>query len=83
MEISPLFGEAVDIGSLHIRMPVTAQITPAPVIGEDEENVGLGWILSREQGARNLKKENAGKKFHGFGRSKMIHPPSEDYSTKN
>jgi len=39
MEISALGRQPVDIRRLDIRMPVTAKIAPAPVIGKDEEDV--------------------------------------------
>lgn len=41
MAIRAFSCEPVDVGSLYIRMAVATQITPAPVIGKDEQDVRL------------------------------------------
>ena len=39
MEIGSLASQPIDVGSLHIGVIVAAQVTPAPIVGKDEEDV--------------------------------------------
>ena len=39
LKVRALAGELVEVRRLQPRMPVTRQIPPAPVIGEDEDDV--------------------------------------------
>ena len=41
VEIRALFGKAVNIRRFDIRVPVATQVTPTPVVGKDEQDVGL------------------------------------------
>ena len=41
MEVGALFRQPINVRRLHIRMPVTTEVTPAPVIRKDENNVRL------------------------------------------
>ena len=40
MKICAFLRQSVDVWRLHIGMPMTAQVTPTPVVGEDKQNVG-------------------------------------------
>jgi|GEM_PF-5655870 len=40
-------GQTVDMGGLDIRKPMTAQVTPAPVIRKNEQDV---WFLCGTEG---------------------------------
>jgi len=39
MEVCAFFRQTVDVGSLYVGVPVTAQVTPAPVVSKDEQDV--------------------------------------------
>ena len=41
MKVGSLLREPIDVRRLHVRMSVATEITPAPVVREDEKNVGL------------------------------------------
>ena len=40
VELAAFQGKTIDVGRLQIGVPVAAEVTPAPVIGQDEDNVG-------------------------------------------
>ena len=41
VEICAFGSESINVWRFHIRMTMTTQVTPSPVIGENEKNVGL------------------------------------------
>src|SRR5207302_1472984 len=43
-ELHPLAGEAVDVGRLVVLAAVRAGVGPAEIVGEDEDDVGLGSV---------------------------------------
>jgi len=55
VEVSALFGELVDVGSFDVWVTVNAKVTPAPVIGKDEENV---WSFSLRDAGEKKKSED-------------------------
>jgi hypothetical protein len=40
MEIGTLSSQTIDVRRFYVRMPVTTQIAPPPIIREDEKDVG-------------------------------------------
>ena len=63
VEIRALPGQPVDVRGLHIRVAVTRQVAPAPVVGEDEDDVGL-WRRDRrrDRPQQNKRDEDKGPK---------------------
>ena len=61
MEIGAFLCQPVNVRRLDVRMPVTAQVTPAPIVGEDKENIwstflganGRSRCEKRQHGARD------------------------------
>ena len=49
MEICAFPGKAINIGGFHIRMTMATQVSPAPVIRKDEQDVGLCCGLKRKR----------------------------------
>ena len=47
MKVGILTGQTIDMGGLDIRMPMTAQVTPAPVVRKNEQDV---WFLCSIEG---------------------------------
>ena len=45
-EIRTFFRQPVDVRRLHIRMPVTTQVSPSPVVSKDEQDIRLRCVLS-------------------------------------
>lgn len=50
MEVSSLLGQPVDIGRLEVRMSMTAQVSPTPVIRKDENDIGAILGKNRQAG---------------------------------
>ena len=40
-KVRALACQAIDVGSSHIRMPMTRQIAPTPIVSKDEKDIGL------------------------------------------
>ena len=57
MEVSTLLGQPVDIGRLEVRMPVTAQISPTPIIGKDENDIGTLALKKGEAACKSKGEE--------------------------
>ena len=47
-EPNPLLGEPVNVGRENMfgRRAVTARVPVAEIVGEDDDDVGLGWLRS-------------------------------------
>ena len=50
LEESAVFGERVDIRRGEIRVAVNAQVAPALVVGEDDDDIWVGFIFCRIRG---------------------------------
>ncbi len=50
MKVSTLLGQPVNIGRLEVRMPVTAQVSPTPIIRKDENDIGSILGKNRQAG---------------------------------
>jgi hypothetical protein len=57
--VSSLRSQSVEVRGFQIRMAVGGEIAPAPVVGEDEDDIGAkGWVGSGGDRHRREKKEN-------------------------
>ena len=58
MEVRALFRQTIDVGRLQIGMAVSTEVSPTPVICEDEDNVWfLGGIGSEGEGKKATNEE--------------------------
>jgi hypothetical protein len=63
MKVRTLFRQTIDIGRLQIRVPVATEVSPTPVIGEDEDYVwSLDGLGSEGKGKKATNEEH----FHGL-----------------
>ena len=53
VEIGPLFSQTVNVWGFDIGVPVATQITPAPIVGKDKENIGLFLLRLTAQAHAN------------------------------
>ena len=51
-KLGPLFGEAVEVGGLDDGVPVAGEVTPAQVVGQEDDEVRLGFLLCGKEGER-------------------------------
>jgi hypothetical protein len=51
LEIGALRSHAIEPGSLAEGAAMDAEIAVAPIVGENEDNIGLGWCGRHEVGA--------------------------------
>ena len=40
VEVGAFACQTINVGRLDVGVPVTAQVTPAPIIGKDEQDIG-------------------------------------------
>ena len=83
LEIRALAGEPVEVRRLQPRMPVADKIAPAPVVGEDEDDVGLcvGGVGGVQRGQRSQQQGGEGREhscchdfaFSGGGAKNLSH----------
>ena len=58
MEVGAFACQTINVGRLDVGVPVTAQVTPAPVIGKDEQDIGLfRSIRGHKTGGERQKRE--------------------------
>jgi hypothetical protein len=50
-EADAIGGEAVDVGGLDALLSVAAEVAVTEIVGEDENNIGLGWGVLGRQGS--------------------------------
>ena len=56
MKVRALAGKPVEVRGLQPRMAVGGEIAPAPIVGEDEDDVGVGgWGSGRQRGGEGEK----------------------------
>lgn len=58
VKVRAFFGKPVDVWRFHIRVAMTRQIAPAPVVGEDEYDVRFLARLYRLNGRDGRQREN-------------------------
>jgi hypothetical protein len=63
MKVRTLLGQSIDVGSLEVGMAMATEVSPTPVIGEDEDYVwSLGGLCSEGKGKKATNEEH----FHGL-----------------
>ena len=66
-EVRTFFGKPIDVRGLHIGMTMATEVTPAPVVGKNEDDVWFGCPnINCNHHAENYGKQGVFIKVHGL-----------------